>query len=96
MTLRAVDQRPHPQKKKHPAPSPQTRKATAYVVDGLHGKVEGHELADGLEAAHGRAARDASKTHLGDGSVNHALAAKLLQQTAADLQAVRSPPPNAR
>jgi len=36
------------------------------VVDGLHGEVEGHELADGLEAGHGGAHGDASDAHLSE------------------------------
>ena len=43
------------------------------LVNGLHGKVERHKLADGLDAAHGCADGNARKARLGDGRVNHAL-----------------------
>eukprot|EP00053_Salpingoeca_punica_P008562 m.76658 g.76658 ORF g.76658 m.76658 type:complete len:418 (+) comp14651_c0_seq1:227-1480(+) len=56
-----------------------------HVVDGLHGEVEGHELADRAEAGHGCADGHASETHLRDGRVDHSVATKRLQQAAADL-----------
>lgn len=54
------------------APLPQPTNATD-LVDGLHGKVERHELANGLDAAHGCADGNARKARLCDGRVNHTL-----------------------
>mmetsp|Transcript_15429 Transcript_15429/g.60299 ORF Transcript_15429/g.60299 Transcript_15429/m.60299 type:complete len:315 (+) Transcript_15429:104-1048(+) len=50
------------------------------VVDGLEGKVPGHELDDGLESRHASAHANTRKAGLGDGRVDDALDAKLLQQ----------------
>lgn len=52
--------------------SPSTANVTD-LVDGLHGKVERHKLANGLDAAHGCADGNARKARLCDGRVNHAL-----------------------
>ena len=45
----------------------------AYVIDGLHRKVEGHELANRLDPPHGRADGDATKASLRDGRVNNTI-----------------------
>src|SRR3989338_9172797 len=42
------------------------------LIDGLHGKVHGHELDDGTKPSESSANTDASKAHLGDGGVDDA------------------------
>jgi hypothetical protein len=59
----------------------------AYVVNGLHGEVEGHELADRLEAAEGGADRNAREPGLRDGRVQDAVRPKLVQEVARNLTA---------
>ncbi len=55
------------------------------LVDRLHGEIPGHELDDRLETGHGRADTDAGKALLGDGRIDHAPFAELLEQALADL-----------
>eukprot|EP00042_Codosiga_hollandica_P041089 m.363348 g.363348 ORF g.363348 m.363348 type:complete len:638 (-) comp56025_c0_seq3:2412-4325(-) len=55
------------------------------VVDGLHREVECHELADWSEAGNRSTDSNASQPSLGDGCVDHAFRAKLLEQTATHL-----------
>jgi hypothetical protein len=55
------------------------------VVDGLHGEVECHELANGLESGHSSTGSDTSNTSLSDGCVNHTLGAELLEQSTGNL-----------
>mmetsp|Transcript_1363 Transcript_1363/g.3497 ORF Transcript_1363/g.3497 Transcript_1363/m.3497 type:complete len:405 (-) Transcript_1363:77-1291(-) len=50
------------------------------LVDGLHGEVERHELADGSEVLVGGTDRDAREPHLRDGRVEDALLAVLLEE----------------
>ena len=45
----------------------------AYVIDGLHRKVECHELANGLDPSHGCADGDTTKASLRDGRVNNTI-----------------------
>jgi len=55
------------------------------MVNCLHRKVKGHELANGLEAGHGGTDGHTRKAHLGNGRVDHALVAVLFPQALADL-----------
>ncbi len=55
------------------------------MVDGLHGEVERHELADGAEALERRADGDAGEPSLRDRGVDDALVAPLLPQAARHL-----------
>mmetsp|Transcript_1434 Transcript_1434/g.2041 ORF Transcript_1434/g.2041 Transcript_1434/m.2041 type:complete len:214 (+) Transcript_1434:816-1457(+) len=55
------------------------------VVNGLHCKVESHELDDRLESRHGGSHSNSCEPSLCDGGVIHALRTKLLQQPASDL-----------
>lgn len=55
------------------------------VVDGLHGKVKGHELTDGTKAGEGSADGETSKAGFRDGGVNDPLRSKLIQETLGDL-----------
>ena len=55
------------------------------MVDGLHRKVEGHELADWPQAGVRGASADPREPRLGNGGVHHALGAELLQQPLCDL-----------
>lgn len=57
------------------------------LVDGLHGEVEGHELADGVEACKGGTNGEACKPGFRDGRVNNALLAEAVQETFGDLVA---------
>ena len=56
------------------------------MVNGLHGKVEGHELANGLESIHSCASGNAGKAHLGNGGVDDTFGSKLLQKATAHLE----------
>ena len=49
-----------------------------HLVDGLHGEVPRHELADRFEALEGRSDRDAGEASLRDRGVHHPLRAKLI------------------
>ena len=51
----------------------------------MHGEVERHELDDRPQARHGRADAEAREPLLGDGRIDYAPAAELLQQTLRDL-----------
>ena len=55
------------------------------VVNRLHGEVEGHELDNRVQAAPGRAHRDAGKADLGDRGVDHPLGPEFVQQTLGNL-----------
>src|SRR5690606_35623161 len=55
------------------------------LVNGLHRKVEGHELDDWLQARHRSTNADTGKAVLGDWSIDNALCTKFLQQTLSDL-----------
>jgi hypothetical protein len=59
----------------------------SHVIDGLHGKVEGHELADGSQTGHGGADGDTGKASLCDGCVDHTVTAELVHQPACHLPA---------
>ena len=55
------------------------------MIHRLHGEVEGHELDDGLEPAHGGAHADPGEPGLGDGRVDHPASAELVEQALAHL-----------
>ena len=55
------------------------------MINGLHGKVEGHELTDGAHAVEGGADGHAGEARLGDGRVNDPLVAVLAPQALGDL-----------
>ena len=57
------------------------------LVNGLHGEVEGHELADGVEASEGGTDGQTAETGLSDGRVNDTLVAEAVEQTFGDLVA---------
>jgi len=61
------------------------------LVNGLHGEVEGHELADGVEASEGGTDGQTAETGLSDGRVNDTLVAKAVEQTFSDLVAGKNP-----
>lgn len=46
------------------------------LVNGLHGEVEGHELADGVEASQGGTDCETSESRLCDGTVDDTLLAE--------------------
>jgi hypothetical protein len=48
------------------------------LVDGLHGKVESHELADGVKASQGGADGETAETGFGDGRVDDPLVAEAI------------------
>lgn len=56
------------------------------MIDGLHGEVEGHELADRTETGHGSTNGDSSETHFGDWSVDDALVSVFFPQSARHLK----------
>lgn len=58
------------------------------LVNGLHGEVEGHELADGVEASEGGTDGETAETRLGDRRVNDTLVAEAVEQAFGDLVAV--------
>ncbi len=51
------------------------------VIDGLHGKVPRHELANGSESSQSCADGNSGKSVFGDGSVNDTMGSKLCQQS---------------
>lgn len=55
------------------------------VINGLHWKVEGHELANGAKTGHSSAGSYPSKSHLCDWCVNNSLVAVLLPQSSWNL-----------
>ena len=55
------------------------------MVDGLHGKVEGHELDHRTQTRKGRADAETGKAMLRDRRIDHAALAELLQQLARHL-----------
>src|SRR5690606_31620968 len=55
------------------------------LVRSKHREVPGHELHDGAQAVHGRAHGDAREAELGNGRVDHALGAELVQHALAHL-----------
>ena len=55
------------------------------VIDRLHGEVEGHELDDWLESVHGGTDGHAGEAVFGDGGVDDAAGAELVEQALADL-----------
>lgn len=52
-----------------------------YLIDGLHGEVESHELTDRSESGHGGAHGQPGEAHLRDGRVDHPPVSVLLPQT---------------
>ena len=56
-----------------------------HMINGLHGKVERHELDDRLQAGHRRTDAQTGEPMLGNRGVNHPLGAELVQQTTAHL-----------
>jgi len=57
------------------------------LVNGLHGEVEGHELADGVEASESGTDGQTAETRLSDGRVNNTLVTEAVKQTFGDLVA---------
>jgi hypothetical protein len=57
------------------------------LVNGLHGEVEGHELADGVKTSEGGTDSQTAETRLGDGRVDNTLLAESVKQTFGDLVA---------
>jgi hypothetical protein len=57
------------------------------LVNGLHGEVEGHELADGVKTSEGGTDGQTAETGLSDGRVNDTLLAEAVKQTFGDLVA---------
>lgn len=57
-----------------------------YMIDGLHRKVKGHELANGLQTGHRSSDRNAGESHFGNWRINHALVAILFPKTAGNLE----------
>lgn len=55
------------------------------MIDGLHRKVEGHELANGLQTSHGSSDGNAGESHFCDRRVNHPFVAILLPQSTRNL-----------
>src|SRR5262245_45712076 len=55
------------------------------VINRLHGEIEGHELDDGPQAVERRAGSQPGKADLGDGRIDDALGAELLEQALAHL-----------
>lgn len=53
---------------------------SVYLLSYLHGKVEGHELTDGLKTAHGGTDGETGEAHLGDRRINDTLGAKLVKE----------------
>jgi hypothetical protein len=62
------------------------------LVNGLHGEVEGHELADGVEASEGGTDGQTAETGLGDGRVDDTLVTETVEQAFGDLVAVEESP----
>lgn len=65
------------------------------LVDGLHGKVEGHELADGVKTGEGSADGQTTETGLGDRCVNDPLLTEAVEQALGDLVTVAAQLPSA-
>lgn len=57
-----------------------------YMIDGLHGEIEGHELADGSESSESGTNSDTGEAHFCDWCVNDTLVAILLPETTRDLR----------
>lgn len=57
------------------------------LVNGLHGEVEGHELADGVQTSKGSTDGQTAETRLGDGRVNDTLVTEAVEQAFGDLVA---------
>jgi hypothetical protein len=57
------------------------------LVNGLHGEVEGHELANGVETSKGGTHGQTAETGLGNGRVDDTLVAEAVKQTFGDLVA---------
>lgn len=55
------------------------------VVDGLHGKVPGHEFTNGTKTGQGGTDGETGETHLGDRSVDDSTLSELVEQTLRDL-----------
>lgn len=55
------------------------------MIDGLHGEVEGHELAHRTQTGEGSADGNTGETHLGDGRIDYPLVAVLFPQTSGHL-----------
>lgn len=55
------------------------------VVDGLHGKVPGHEFTDGTQAGEGGTDGETGETHFSDRGVDDSALSKLVEQTLGDL-----------
>lgn len=55
------------------------------LIDGLHGEVEGHELAHRTQTGEGSADGNTGETHLGDGRIDYPLVAVLFPQTSGHL-----------
>jgi hypothetical protein len=62
------------------------------LVNGLHGEVEGHELADGVKTSEGSADGQTAETGLGDGRVDDTLVTETVEQAFGDLVAVEGSP----
>ena len=59
------------------------------VVDGLHGKVPGHEFTDGTQPGEGGTDGETGETHFSDGRVDDSAFSKLVEQTLGDLTEIR-------
>jgi hypothetical protein len=59
------------------------------LINGLHGEVEGHELADWVEASEGSANGKTTKARLGYGTVDDSFLAKPVEETFCDFVSVR-------
>lgn len=62
------------------------------LVNGLHGEVEGHELADGVETSEGGTDSQTAETGLGDGRVDDTLVTETVEQAFSDLVAGKESP----
>ena len=62
------------------------------LVNGLHGEVEGHELADGVETSEGGTDGQTAETGLGDGRVDDTLVTETVEQAFGDLVAGEGSP----
>ena len=57
-----------------------------YMINGLHGKIKGHKLANGLQSIHRRTSGNASKPCLRNRSIDNSLGAEFLQESTAYLK----------
>jgi len=55
------------------------------LIDGLHGEVEGHELANRVKTTQGSTNSETAETRLGDRSVNDTLLAEAVEETLGNL-----------